>query len=66
MEIKEIGRSTTNFIDLLLVLFIALKLLKVIDWSWWWVLSPVWIPLGLIILVGIVMVIIVIITKINK
>lgn len=27
----------------LLVLFIALKLCNVIDWSWWWVLSPLWI-----------------------
>jgi len=27
----------------LLILFIALKLLDKIDWSWWWVLSPIWI-----------------------
>lgn len=27
---------------LLLVLFIGLKLGGVIDWSWWWVLSPAW------------------------
>lgn len=32
--------------DLLLVLFVALKLTGVIDWSWWWVLSPIWIMLG--------------------
>lgn len=29
---------------LLLVLFIGLKLGNVIAWSWWWVLSPLWIP----------------------
>lgn len=29
----------------LTILFIGLKLGKVIDWSWWWVMSPVWIPL---------------------
>ena len=29
---------------LLLVLFIGLKLGNVIAWSWWWVLSPIWIP----------------------
>ncbi len=28
---------------LLLVAFIVLKLVGVIDWSWWWVLSPLWI-----------------------
>ena len=31
------------FFSLLTVLFIALKLCKVITWSWWWVLSPLWI-----------------------
>jgi hypothetical protein len=29
---------------LLLILFIGLKLTNHIDWSWWWVLSPLWIP----------------------
>lgn len=36
---------------LLLVAFIVLKLCKVIDWSWWWVLSPLWIPLAIILAV---------------
>jgi hypothetical protein len=36
----------------LTLLFIGLKLTHYIDWSWWWVLAPTWIPLvfGLIIL----------------
>ena len=33
--------------NLLVLLFIALKLCGVITWSWWWVLSPIWIGLGL-------------------
>lgn len=28
----------------LLITFIVLKLCGVISWSWWWVLSPLWIP----------------------
>lgn len=32
---------------LLTVLFIGLKLTGYIDWSWWWVLAPVWIPVVL-------------------
>lgn len=36
---------------LLTVAFVVLKLCKVIDWSWWWVLSPVWITLILTVLV---------------
>lgn len=27
----------------LIIIFIVLKLCGLIDWSWWWVLSPVWI-----------------------
>lgn len=31
------------FISLLTVLFIGLKLVGSITWSWWWVLSPLWV-----------------------
>lgn len=34
-----------NVSGLLLVLFIALKLTGQINWSWWWVMSPLWIGL---------------------
>lgn len=34
----------TGFLGLLTLLFIALKLTGFIFWSWWWVLSPIWIP----------------------
>ena len=32
-----------GFCSVLALLFIALKLTGHIDWSWWWVLSPLWI-----------------------
>lgn len=32
-----------GFVGLLTIVFITLKLTHVIDWSWWWVLSPIWI-----------------------
>ena len=35
--------NNVGFFDLLLLLFIALKLMGFIDWSWWIILSPVWI-----------------------
>lgn len=35
-------RTGIGFTGLLALLFIALKLLNVIDWSWWWVLAPLW------------------------
>lgn len=36
-----------GFVGLLTILFIGLKLGNVITWSWWWVLSPLWISGGL-------------------
>lgn len=32
-----------GFIGLLTILFVGLKLTGYITWSWWWVLSPIWI-----------------------
>jgi len=34
------GLGGTIFVSMLQVLFIGLKLSHVIEWSWWWVLSP--------------------------
>ena len=41
--------SGIGFTGLLQVLFIGLKLTGHITWSWWWVLSPLWIS-GIIVL----------------
>ena len=38
-----------GFVGLLTIAFIVLKLMNVITWSWWWVLSPIWISAGLVI-----------------
>jgi fatty acid desaturase len=35
------------FLEILTLIFIALKLMGYITWSWWWVLSPVWICFSL-------------------
>ena len=45
MENKSNGGI--GFCGLLTIVFIVLKLCKVISWSWLWVLSPIWIPLAL-------------------
>lgn len=40
------SKSTgVSFSSLLTIVFIVLKLTGVIDWSWVWVLSPIWISL---------------------
>jgi len=44
-----------GFTGLLTILFIALKLTHVIAWSWWWVLSPIWISVVLtLVILGLV------------
>ena len=45
-----------GFAGLLTIVFITLKLCGIITWSWWWVLSPLWISAILwVILVTIVL-----------
>lgn len=56
-ENKTTVSGGIGVLGLLGVAFVVLKLCKVIDWSWWWVTAPFWIPVGvavlLIVLVGI-------------
>ena len=40
-----------GFFGLLTIVFITLKLTDHIDWSWWWVLAPLWMPITLIIVI---------------
>lgn len=51
---NEQTKSGLGFSSILLLIFITLKLIGTINWSWWWVLSPIWIPLGLVIVFGII------------
>lgn len=37
---------------ILFLIFMTLKLTGNIDWSWWWVTSPLWIPLTLMVAIG--------------
>lgn len=40
-----VGLGTVPFL-----IFLVLKLVGVITWSWWWVTSPLWIPVALILM----------------
>ena len=53
VEVKRVG---IGFAEALTLLFVGLKLGKVISWSWLWVLSPIWIPLALIIIIAVIVV----------
>lgn len=45
----QINNNTNSggigFFGVLAILFIGLKLTGFIDWSWWWVLAPIWGPM---------------------
>lgn len=42
------------FLPALFLVFLVLKLVNVIDWSWWFVTLPLWVDFGFIALVFIV------------
>lgn len=50
-------RGGIGFSGLLAILFIALKLLGKITWSWLWVLSPIWIPAAIALIICIIILI---------
>ena len=43
-----------GFMGVLQVAFVVLKLCGVIDWSWFWVLSPTWIPIAILVIIFII------------
>lgn len=38
---KQESNTGVGFVGMLFLLFIGLKLAKIIDWSWFWICSPV-------------------------
>lgn len=44
MASENNAQTGVGFCGLLAIAFIVLKLCKVISWSWWWVLAPLWAP----------------------
>ena len=57
MDNKSSGGGI-GFVGLLTIVFIVLKLLGVISWSWVWVLSPVWISTIIVVILLVVIVMI--------
>ena len=53
--------SGIGFAGMLTITFIVLKLLKIINWSWWWVTAPLWIGAILLFIIVTVFAIIIII-----
>ena len=51
---NNVSSGGIGFCGVLAIVFIVLKLLKVITWSWLWVLAPIWIPAAVVILIFII------------
>lgn len=50
--------SFSNFLGMLTILFIGLKLTGFISWSWFWVLSPIFFPIIILFIIFIIMLLI--------
>lgn len=48
---KIVVKSGTSSTTLLGIIFIVLKVTNTVNWSWFWVLSPFWIPLALVVVI---------------
>jgi hypothetical protein len=60
---KEETQSGMNLTTVLFLIFLVLKLTKTIDWSWWWVTSPLWLPIVFVIGLAIILLLITSIAK---
>ena len=56
-----IGIATVLFL-----IFLVLKLTKVITWSWWWVFSPLWISVGVVLVVFVLWALVLTVLKLRK
>lgn len=66
---KKESNSGTNILTVLFLVFLVFKLTEVgsvANWSWWWVTSPIWIPLAFLIVVYIIAGIAILFDKITK
>lgn len=54
----KVNRNGVGFSGLLTIAFIVLKLCGVIAWPWIWVLAPLWIGWGLVLIIALIAVVI--------
>lgn len=63
--IYQVGNMKLNigFLQILTLIFVVLKLVGTITWSWWWVLSPLWIPASILLIIIVITTIAALIVK---
>ena len=55
--------SGLGFLEPLQIVFIVLKLIGTIQWSWWWVLAPTLIPLAVVMVACVIYLVIALVAK---
>lgn len=65
-ENKTTVNSGVGFASLLTIVFIVLKLLGKITWSWWWVLSPILVEIAVVLLILAFMLILAVIKAVRE
>ena len=54
-ECKGSSSGGIGFLSILTLIFIYCKLAGHIEWSWWWVLAPTWMPAAVVLLIVLVL-----------
>lgn len=44
----KISIKLGGFFTMLTLAFVILKLCNIISWNWWWILSPIWFPIVIV------------------
>lgn len=60
---KVYTTSTFGVLPTMTLVFVILKMAGVINWSWWWVFAPTWIPLCVSAILLIIFLILIVLTK---
>jgi len=64
---QQVTVFNSSILTITFVVFLVLKLTGNIDWSWWWVTSPLWLPIviaiGFVVLIMVVAILIIILNK---
>lgn len=66
MNTTSQSRSSFPILGILGLIFVTLKLAGigvVATWSWWWVLSPFWLPLGIMLVLSMTVGIVLVVSK---
>jgi len=59
MSSQSSSSGGIGFAGALFIAFLVMKLTGVIGWSWWWVFAPLWIPVLIVAVCGIIVALVV-------